>query len=75
MKEYDTTEKVTWEDIISRKRNAAVVSARQRIMYDLYMQGHTFQEIGKVLGGRTPATIHYGFMKIAKEKEMANLEI
>ncbi len=63
------TELVSWEDVVSRKRDYRTALARHQVMYDLYMQGLTYQAIGELLGGRSPATVQHGFMRIAKMKE------
>ncbi len=64
-----TTGLVSWEDIVSRKRDYRTALARHQVMYDLYMQGLTYQAIGDLLGGRSPAAVQHGFMRIAKIKE------
>jgi len=57
------------EHILSRCRRQPVALARQEVMYQLYIIGLTLTEVGRVLH-RSPATISYGFQKIATTKEI-----
>jgi len=55
-------------DLKHRAKTANIVQARQVAMYVLGMfDKYTLTEIGGALGGRTPATVSYGFQKIARE--------
>lgn len=57
---------VNLSDVRGRKRNAATVLARQVSMYMLRQETESsLAEIGRELGGRSPATISYACEKIA----------
>lgn len=57
---------LSWHDIISRKRDDTVATARQIVMYIAYQETTmTLKQIGDYLGGRTPATVSFGYQKIA----------
>lgn len=57
----------SWDDIISPRRDAKTVKARNQIVYNLYMSGEkNYREIGELLGGRTPATIHHAFVEACR---------
>lgn len=52
----------------SRSRVAEIALSRQVCMYILCQTTDlTYTQIGQTLGGRCPATISYGYQKIAKE--------
>jgi hypothetical protein len=56
------------EDITRRSRVPEVVEARQTTMFILWnLEGFTLKEIGKALGGRSPATVSHGFQTIARK--------
>ena len=60
---------IKWEDITGRKRDAKTALARQMVMYYTYQNTDLrLQQIGDILGGRTPATVSYGYQKIAAMK-------
>ena len=55
-------------DLISRKRDAKTALARQTAMYLIRQETDcTLAEIGQMLGGRTPATVSFGYQKIASD--------
>jgi chromosomal replication initiator protein len=57
---------VTLSDLKGRKRNEANVLARQVSMYLMRQETDcSLSEIGRELGGRSPATISYAYEKIA----------
>ena len=57
---------VTLSDLKGRKRNEATVLARQVSMYLMRQETDcSLSEIGRELGGRSPATISYAYEKIA----------
>ena len=57
---------VNLSDIKSRKRDEATVLARQVSMYLIRQETEcSLAEIGREMGGRSPATISYGYDKIA----------
>ncbi len=57
---------VTPSDLKGRKRNEATVLARQVSMYLMRQETDcSLSEIGRELGGRSPATISYAYEKIA----------
>lgn len=57
---------LTSQELKGRKRTAEIVTARQVAMYLLRMNtGKSLKEVGDLLGGRTPATVSYGFQLIA----------
>jgi chromosomal replication initiator protein len=59
---------ITPSDLKGRKRDEATVLARQVAMYLLRQETDcSLAEIGKELGGRTPATVSYAYQKIAKD--------
>lgn len=53
----------TFADLISRKRDKRTSRKRHEFIYQMVMAGKTYQAIGDILGGRTPATILHGFKK------------
>ena len=58
---------VAVSDLQGRRRGAKVVLARQRAMYFIRQYTNlTLAETGQMLGGRSPATVTYGYQKIAK---------
>jgi len=58
---------VSISDLKRRSRTEEIVKARQVAMYLLNMTGvYTLERIGQSLGGRTPATVSYGFQRVAK---------
>ena len=60
----------TPEELIGRDRHKKIAHARQVVMYNMRMKtDSTLKECGEVLGGRSPATISWGFQKIAAERE------
>ncbi len=57
---------VTLSDLKGRKRDEATVLARQVTMYLMRQEtDRSLSEIGRELGGRSPATISYAYDKIA----------
>jgi chromosomal replication initiation ATPase DnaA len=53
-------------DLLGRKKNTKVVTARHTAMYLLWnLQSYTLREIGEALGRRTPATVSHGYKVIA----------
>ena len=53
------------DELIAKGRTPDLVMARQVVMYVLWRsEGLTLEQIGKVLGGRTPATISWGVQQI-----------
>lgn len=55
-------------EIIGRSRNKGIVKARQVAMYLLRQtKPITLEAIGKLTGGRSPATVTYAYQKIAKQ--------
>ena len=53
-------------DLKRRKRDATVAQARQVAMYVLAMTNkYTFTYIGQAIGGRTPSTASYAFIRIS----------
>lgn len=61
---------VTPSEIVGRRRSDVIVTARQIIMYLLWLTNvYTLMQIGEALGNRSPATISYGFQKIAQLAE------
>lgn len=55
------------EALLGRRRTEPLVTIRQLVMYRMRMETDcTLAECGQVLGGRAPATIQHGFMKIAQ---------
>ena len=59
---------LTPTDLRSRKRDEATVLARQVAMYILRQEtDYSLAEVGKVLGGRSPATVSYAYQKIASD--------
>jgi len=59
---------LTPTDLRSRKRDEATVLARQVTMYILRQETDcSLAEVGKVLGGRSPATVSYAYQKIASD--------
>ena len=62
---------ISLNELKGEKRTAEIARARQVAMYNLRMVTElSLKEIGRHLGGRTPATVSHGYQKIAKEKEM-----
>lgn len=60
--------RLTPSDLKGRKRDEATVLARQVAMYLLRQEtDHSLAEIGRELGGRSPATISHSYQKIASE--------
>ena len=58
--------KLTLSDLKGRKRDEETVLARQMAMYLIRQEtDYSLAEIGKELGGRSPATISYAYGKIA----------
>ena len=54
-------------DLLSRSRVAEVAEARQVAMYiGWHFQGYTLTTIGQALGGRSAATVSYGYQVIAQ---------
>lgn len=52
----------------NRKRKKKIAHACQILMYVLWQNTRmTLAEIGKYLGGRTPATVSWGYQRIAKK--------
>ncbi|MDO8568357.1 MAG: helix-turn-helix domain-containing protein, partial [Dehalococcoidales bacterium] len=57
---------LTPDDLKGRKRDAATVLARQVAMYLLRQETDcSLAEVGRELGGRSPATVTHAFQKIA----------
>ncbi len=57
---------ISLSDLKGRKRNEATVLARQVSMYLIRQEtDRSLSEIGRELGGRSPATISYAYEKIA----------
>ena len=57
---------LTLSDLIGRKRDETTVLARQMSMYLIRQDtDYSLAQIGKELGGRSPATISYAYEKIA----------
>ena len=57
---------LTPSDLMSRKRDEATALARQVAMYLMRQETDcSLAEIGRELGGRTPATVSYSYQKIA----------
>jgi chromosomal replication initiator protein len=55
-------------DLKSRKRDEATALARQVAMYIMRQEtDFSLAEIGKELGGRSPATVGYAYQKIAQD--------
>ena len=56
------------EDLKARSRRADLVAPRQVAMYlaRKMIDSSTLKEVGAALGGRSPATVTYGFQKIAR---------
>lgn len=53
-------------ELEGRRRKSDVVLPRHVAMYVLWdSQVYTLMEIGQALGGRTPATVSWGYQKIA----------
>ncbi len=60
--------RVTPQVLKQRGRVVEIVEARQVAMYILWSSsGYSLSQIGKALGGRSPATVSHGFQKIAKQ--------
>jgi len=58
--------KLTLSDLRGRKRDESTVLARQMAMYLIRQEtDYSLAQIGKELGGRSPATISYAYGKIA----------
>ena len=52
-------------DLVLRKRDNETALARQVAMYLLWKSdNYTLAEVGKALGGRTPATVSHGFQRV-----------
>lgn len=57
---------LTASELKNKRRDAATVLARQVAMYVIRQEtDFSLAEVGKELGGRSPATITYGYVKIA----------
>ena len=53
----------------SKRRDAHIALARQVAMYLLRQEtNYTLREIGNLLGGRTPATVTWGYQRITGSK-------
>lgn len=64
------------EDIKQRRRTYPISEARQVCMYLLVLSsGYTLEEIGKGLGGRSPATVSHGFQTVARKLESGVSEL
>lgn len=60
--------KLTPSDLMSRKRDEATALARQVAMYLIRQETDcSLAEVGKELGGRSPATISHAYEKIAND--------
>jgi chromosomal replication initiator protein len=54
-------------DLISPKRDETTALARQTAMYLIRQEtDYSLAEVGKLLGNRSPATISWGYQKVAK---------
>ena len=61
---------LTCADLVGRKRDAGTALARQEAYYQLRQNTNlSLNRVGKVLGGRTPATVSYGYQVIARAIE------
>lgn len=57
---------ISRSDLVSRKRDDHTALARQVAMYLIWQDtDFTLAEIGRELGGRSPATVTYAYQKIA----------
>src|SRR3990167_9808395 len=55
------------DDLVAKGRSPDLVIARQVVMYILWRsEEFTLEQIGKLLGGRTPATISWGAQQVHK---------
>lgn len=58
------------EDIAGGSRESRIARARHESMYKLRLNtSYTYKQIGAFFNRRTPATVYYAFVKIAKIKE------
>ena len=56
------------QDLCGMSRKQELVLARQTAMYILWQRTNcTLARIGKALGNRTPATVSWGYQRIAKQ--------
>lgn len=57
---------LTADDLTGRVRTAKIALARQVAMYFIRQKtGLTLADTGHLLGGRTPATVSWGYQRIA----------
>ena len=65
------THYVTTHTLKSRLRTPDVVKARQEAYYLLRQNFDiSLAEVGRLLGGRTPSTVTYGYQKVARNLAM-----
>lgn len=58
---------LTVPDLTNRRRDETTALARQVAMYLIRQEtGYSLAQIGLILGDRTPATISWGYLKIAE---------
>ena len=55
------------EELMAKRRTAVLAEARYVAFYLIGINtNHTLETIGQALGSFTPASVHYGFVKIAE---------